>query len=166
LNFLGKKGVFLFVALLLPAVIFVFLKLFGKNEFDVQPLFQTEKPEAVQGCGDVSLPYRVSKDMVKEILSAKDSVVLVWFVKDSTASAPVATEIAQLTTELKDDPVGFVSINKQRFGDWYACRFLMREPLDAVLIDSRGAIRGQYELEDRDEADRLRTEITILLKKY
>lgn len=165
---MGKKGIFLFVALLLPGVIFVFLKLFGKNEFAVEPLFQKEKPAAMSGCGDITLPYRVDAAVVKEILPERDSLVLIWFVKDATASSAAATEMGQLKTELAGDPVGFVSIDRddQRFTDWYDCRFLMRGPLDAVIVDKSGVIRGQYELEDRDEADRLRTEVTILLKKY
>jgi hypothetical protein len=165
---MGKKGVFLFVALLLPGVIFVFLKMFGKNEFAVEPLFQKEKPEVVKGCGDVTLPYRVNADIVKELLPEHDSLVLIRFLKDSTHSSRATTELGQLKTELANDPVGFVSIGAgdERFFDAYACRFLMREPLDAVLVDRRGKIRGQYDLADRDEADRLRTEVTILLKKY
>lgn len=165
---MGKKGIFLFVALLLPGVIFVFLKLFGKNHFDVEPLFQKEKPVVVNGCGEVTLPYRVSEDVMKAIFSTSDSLVLISFVQDSTARGPVATELGQLKTEFAGDPVGLVTIDRQdpRFTDWYACRFLMRDALDAVLIDRRGTIRGQYELKDRDEADRLRTEVTILLKKY
>jgi len=158
----------LFLALLLPALIFVFLKLFGKNEFDVAPLFQTEQPVAVAGCGEVVLPYNMNADIVKEVLSDRNSLALVWFMKDSVSSSKAATELGQVRTELARDPVSIIAIGTgdERFNDWYACRFLMRAPLDAVLVDKSGGIRGQYELSDRDEADRLRTEITILLKKY
>ena len=164
---MGKKGIFLFVALLLPGVIFVFLKMFGKNEFGVEVMFEKEKPEAVAGCSEVALPYRVSHDVVKEVLPGRDSLVLIWFAK-SSANTHALTEIGQLKNDLVSDPVKVVLVAESdaRFNDWYGCRFLMRAPLDAVLMDRRGAIRGQYELADRDEADRLRTEITIILKKY
>ena len=158
----------MFLALLLPGLIFVFLKLFGKNEFDVAPLYQTEKPAAVAGCGEVTLPYKVDAGVVKEVLSDRNSLALIWFMKDSVSSKRGVTELGQLRTELAKDPVSIVAIpaGDERFNDWQACRFLMRAPLDAVLVDRQGTIRGQYELADRDEADRLRTEVTILLKKY
>jgi len=158
----------LFVALLLPAVIFVFLKMFGKNEFDVEVMFQNERPAAVTGCEEMTLPYSVGKDILKEVLADRNSLALIGFMKDSVTSSKGSTELAQLRTELAKDPVSIVAIGSgdERYKDWYACRFLMRAPLDAVLVDKSGGIRGQYELSDRDEADRLRTEITILLKKY
>ena len=165
---MGKKRIFLFVALLLPALVFVFLKMFGKNEFDVAVMFQKERPVAEAGCPEVALPYTVDKDILKEVLSTRNNLVLVWFMKDSVSSAKGATELGQLRTELAKDPVSIIALGSgdEHFHDWYACRFLLRAPQDAVLVDKNGGIRGQYELADRDEADRLRTEITILLKKY
>jgi hypothetical protein len=162
-----KKGVFLFLALLLPVFVFLFLKMFGKNEFDVEVLFQREKPAAVEGCREVTLPYRLGDDVLRAVLPARDSLALVYFVTDSTDRA-TATEMAQLKEELAKDAVAFTTIggNDERFSNWYACRFLMRRPLNTVLVDQRGSIRGQYDLSDRDEGDRLRTEITIILKKY
>ena len=46
------------------------------------------------------------------------------------------------------------------------CIFATSEPFDVILIDRKGGIRGQYNSSDRDEVDRLLTEIAILLKKY
>ena len=40
-----KKTVFLFLALILPICIFLFLKFFGKNEFAVEPLYVDVYPE-------------------------------------------------------------------------------------------------------------------------
>lgn len=164
---MGKKGLFLFLALLLPALIFVFLKMFGKNEFHVALLFQTEKPAVAAGCEAIALPYRVKGDVLSAVLPAKDSLALIYFVADST-DAGAATELAQLKTELAGEPVRVTTVGQgdDRFAAWYPCVFLMRAPLDVVLVDRHGSIRGQYALADRDEADRLRTEITIILKKY
>jgi hypothetical protein len=42
----------------------------------------------------------------------------------------------------------------------------LAEPFDAVLVDSKRRIRGQYDLKDRDEVDRLITEVAIIFKQY
>jgi hypothetical protein len=44
--------------------------------------------------------------------------------------------------------------------------FLLEGPRQAVLIDSQRRIRGFYDLRNRDEVDRLRVELKILLEKY
>lgn len=46
------------------------------------------------------------------------------------------------------------------------CYYLANDPYNAVLIDSTGAIRGYYDVRLRDEEDRLRVELKILLKQY
>jgi hypothetical protein len=157
----------LFMALLLPGCIFVFLKIFGRNEFGVEVLFEMEQPEPAAGCAPVKLPYRVDHDLVKAVLPASDSLTLLYFETDSTSRAS-ATELRQLKEDLAKDAIAFetIRVKDERFKDWYWCRFLMRKPFNTAVVDQRGAIRGQYNLDDRDEADRLRTEITILLKKY
>ena len=58
-----KKIIVLFLALLLPVAIFIFLKSFGKNEFEVKPMFQ----DAVNQPTDCSsfkyqTPYQVAED--------------------------------------------------------------------------------------------------------
>ena len=47
-----------------------------------------------------------------------------------------------------------------------ALQLAMREQFDLVLLDNEGTIRGQYVSDDREEMDRLITELSILLKKY
>jgi hypothetical protein len=51
-------------------------------------------------------------------------------------------------------------------GRWKKCVFLVNEPWQAVLLDQDKRIRGYYDLRNRDEEDRLRVELKILLKKY
>jgi hypothetical protein len=47
-----------------------------------------------------------------------------------------------------------------------ACIFLLKAPYDVVMIDRKGLIRGQFVSDNREEIDRLMTEIDIILKKY
>ena len=50
--------------------------------------------------------------------------------------------------------------------DWRKCIFLLNQPNQTVLMDKERRIRGFYDLRLRDEVDRLRVELKILLKKY
>ena len=50
-----KKSVFLLLTLAIPVAIFLFLKIFGSNTFDIPILYETGIP----GCADSSSPHRV-----------------------------------------------------------------------------------------------------------
>jgi hypothetical protein len=164
----GTKIIFLFVALLLPACIFVFLKIFGKNEFAVAPLFQTEAPVLPSACGQATTPYVVSSGDVSDFLDNSDSLGIIFFAKDSVVASSTRKTFAQLKELYDKDPV---SLSMRwpapgRFDSAFHCIFAMKMTKDIVLIDNHGLIRGQYESTDRDEIDRLKTEITIILKRY
>ena len=47
-----------------------------------------------------------------------------------------------------------------------SCVFLLSGLNNLVLVDREGNIRGQYQLGNLDEEDRLLVETTIILKKY
>src|SRR2546422_195499 len=47
---MNKKNLYLFLALLLPGLVFVFLKYFGKNEFDI-PVYFTKGVDDSLACG-------------------------------------------------------------------------------------------------------------------
>ena len=74
----GSKGILLFLALLLPICIFLFLKFFGKNEFAVEPLF-TEGKASDETCFPVSYPYVVSDSVMKDYPLGNDSLLLLYF---------------------------------------------------------------------------------------
>jgi hypothetical protein len=141
----GKKVLFLFLALLLPICVFLFLKIFGKNEFQVKPLFQEVLPELSMECLPVKLPYRLSAAVVAE---AQNQITRL---KEEFAGAP-------LTIKIIDADDAFDQAKK--------CVFFLKDPYDLVLVDNKGLIRGQYVSHDREETDRLITEIDIILKKY
>ena len=54
------KGSLLFTALILPVLIFVFLKMFGNNQFDIPVFNHTEISEKVN-CDDIPLPHLVKR---------------------------------------------------------------------------------------------------------
>jgi hypothetical protein len=164
----GQKIIFLFVALLLPACIFVFLKIFGKNEFAVEPLFQTEAPALPSTCGQATIPFVVSSDKLSDFLKNSDTLGIIFLVKDSAVTSSTRKAFTQLKEIYDNDPVS-LSMRWPAPGEFdsaFHCIFAMNKSKDIVVIDNHGLIRGQYESTDRDEIDRLKTEITIILKRY
>jgi hypothetical protein len=195
------KVIFLLLAFVFPVCIFVFLKLFGRNEFDVPPLFATEAPPLNEGCDfKPSLPYFVPDSIQTRYQLPADSLTVIFFgplsgealnqidrIREQTGSDPVqviASMDTQETTNITDpeaniqkgaDATVFNSReipetpSAQRAMDTESarhCIFFLGNGLDVVMLDSRGAIRGQYTASDREDMDRLLTEITIILKKY
>jgi hypothetical protein len=159
-----KKATFLFVALLLPACIFMFLKFFGKNEFDVPPLYVEDLPENVSDCGiRITIPYHIPDTAQSSLGLSKDSLTLIYF---GELNDEAQTQLNRVTKEVVNEiDIKFLPMtagNLQR----KKCVFFLNDPYDMVLVDKEGVIRGEYVSDDREEIDRLLTELTILLKKY
>lgn len=161
----GNKLIFLFLAFLLPVLIFLFLRFFGKNEFAVEPLFVTEAPEVPSGCVSVSIPYHVPDSITKSLTSENDSLTLFVFGKPDKEAL---TQLARLDEEFADEAIHkkFIEQTHPEYTSLKQCIFFLKEPFDLVLVDRRGTIRGQYVNNDREDVDRLLTEIAIILKKY
>jgi hypothetical protein len=186
------KTVILILAFVLPICIFIFLKLFGRNEFDVPPLFATTPPPAVEGCDrNVSLPYTVPDSIWSSFRIKPDSLFVIFFeprdgearnqmdrVNEQTGADPV--QLIELTNVgdkgtagiaigEASDSATFIQTTTDKNIDYTTlrrCVFLLGGDSNVVMVDRRGVIRGQYIASDRDDIDRLLTEITILLKKY
>lgn len=181
-----KKPILLFLALLLPVGVFVFLKFFGKNEFAVPVLF-TENIEQPVGCDafTYTLPYAIHDSVMKQIpWSSDDSISLIVFLDSVVNKQEIRIQLNRVFTEfsgekfsvcaLTDKESGKVNLNDSRFilsvesanKVLKHCVFLLEGNNNTVLLDSRRRIRGQYAITDREEADRLILEMKIMLKQY
>jgi hypothetical protein len=161
----GKQVLYLFLALLLPGCVFIFLKIFGENEFNVPPLYHEVPPVSVRGCEPVTAPYHLPDTIMGKLGFKDDSLVVAAF------TAPGEKEedpLTRIITNFAGDPVHITYFNTGTSADSTirSCIFFLNEPFDVVLVDREGQIRGEYDADDRDEIDRLITEITIILKKY
>lgn len=161
-----KKILFLFLALLLPVAVFLFLKGFGKNQFDVPMLFQgqVERPADCAGF-EYATPYAVSDTLVTKLgWKETDSVTIVFFDDASIESTKkITSQKNRLRTEFSKEKLGFMLTSDVVLK---RCVFLMKKTDNAALLDSKKRIRGQYDLTDFDEADRLIMELKIILKNY
>ena len=158
----GKKVLFLFLALLLPVVIFIFLKFFGKNEFEVPMIYADGVSNPPSDCGiEYSKPY-ILHDSIRTNFKTKSSILVVDF------SGQPSTEMQVVREEFEKDPVEIKSAASLNFAEekiFRECVLLLKDPDELVLIDSKNQIRGYYQ-NTREDVDRLILELKILLKKY
>jgi hypothetical protein len=154
-----RKILFLSLALLLPVIVFLFLKTFGRNQFDI-PVYHTDSVEFVAGCDRrFEAPYVIADSVASEIRWQGNEATLISF-------AEIPSEgLMRLKEDFEPSQLQIVSINKSEFAR-FKCAFLVSEKFNAVLVDSKKQIRGYYQLTTREEADRLLMEISILLKDY
>jgi len=160
-----QKVLFLFLALGLPICIFLFLKFFGKNEFAVKPLFVDTYPDNPGNCPQVrTLPYYVPDSVLVQLAMGSDSLLVVYAGPTTSASD---NQLSRVEDDFGRFPVGVVVLEmNNRTHSWKTCIFYLSDPLDVVLLDRRGTIRGQYEGGNREDMDRLLTELSIILKQY
>jgi hypothetical protein len=160
----STKALFLFLALILPVCIFLFLKFFGRNEFEVQPLFFDAPPSSDSTCLPVTAPYVVHDSVMSYLGIGNDSLVVAFMGEANTNSS---NQIKRITDEVPRLPVTYVNFSgSERYLSWKRCVFFLDDSKDIVVVDRQGRIRGQYISTDREDVDRLFTELTIILKRY
>lgn len=158
---MSRKFIYLFLALLLPGLIFVFLRKFGKNEFNIPVYYETGVTDAPAACGNYPIPYRVADSVLQVIRTGNKPMLIV-----ADTSTDVKRNLGRLKQELNDSFSVVFPESDSRWVTWLDCTFLLHKPWTAVLIDEHGQIRGYYSPASREEADRLLVEIRILLKQY
>jgi hypothetical protein len=162
----GKKVIFLTLALLLPVAVFIFLKLFGENEFNVPVLHEDEVTGVPARCGFAySAPYLIADSVIAHLEgNRRDSLYVFYF------DASLSTAMRRIPVEFEGAPVTVLSpAALSSFKDLTMlreCVLLMKADTSVALVDHRNRIRGYYDGTDRDEVDRLIVEIKILLKEY
>jgi hypothetical protein len=161
----STKALFLFLALILPLCIFLFLKFFGRNEYDVKPLFSDVPPPTETECPAVSVPYAVHDSIMSQLLGLNDSLVVIVFNNEGDINS--SNQIKRITKEASNLPLSLLTFSEsERHLFWKNCVFFLKGSQDMVIVDRRGRIRGQYISADREDVDRLLTEVTIILKRY
>ena len=163
---MNKKISYLSVALLLPILIFLFLKYFGKNEFDIPIYYEKSVEDSLTSkCGvKINHQYFVS-DSAMSSLKWNGGVMLVIDVNESELKAVDELIVEKGFADLRIFSLSNFS-SRENLAEFKKCVLFMRSPWNAVLIDNQKRIRGYYMIGYRDEMDRLEVELKILLKKY
>ena len=164
---MNKKVFFLLLALIVPVLVFIFLKFFGKNEFSVEPLYQSQESKLPAGCAGIKWPYAIADSSFHFLKEGHEVDTLLVLFCESKAIDLEASE-KQLTRlqEAFQFGSGLGLRRIVRLNESLECVLILQPKIDLVLIDSHKRIRGQYSSNDRDEVDRLMTELDIILKRY
>ena len=157
------KKVILVIALLLPILIFIFLRFFGKNEFSIPTYYENGVDNPPAGCHrNYDAPYQVSDSLLLGIGWSKIPVLIV-----ADSSVSVRSDLNRLDDELTGRvQTIFLTGKDENLSALYSCDLLLKDPWKIVLIDDQRRIRGYYETGTRQEMDRLAVELKILLKQY
>lgn len=162
----GKKIIYLILALLLPVTVFIFLKLFGRNEFRVRVLHEETLPAIAAACDfEYHLPYRIADSVMNAFSRNRDDSLYVFSFKGEHADA-----LDRINAEFGTDPVQVIGATQ--IGEEFEpqvlreCILLMHPDTAVALVDHKNRLRGYYDGGDRDDVDRLIVEIKIILKQY
>ncbi len=154
-----RKTIFLSLALILPVIVFVFLKMFGKNKFEI-PVFHDKKVEVVAGCDyTYTAPYMLPDSSLSAIGWKGNEATLIVF-----SNMEVEGKM-RLSEKFEPTKLQIVSLSEMD-GEKLKCIFLLPDKFNAVLLDHKKQIRGYYKLSTREETDRLMIELSILLNDY
>ncbi len=177
---MNKKIIYLFLALVLPGLIFVFLKKFGKNEFQVPVYFETGLPAdsicQVVSSGAYHLPDSIMNTIDMGQPAMLRVIIVYPFVKEDFsevnrimekyASDSVRAVVLSGVPNHPKSKFRQVFLNFNDFGNFIWCWLRVQEPWSVVVVDKKNQIRGYYNGTQREEMDRLDMELSILLKKY
>jgi hypothetical protein len=154
-----RKTIFLSLALILPVIVFVFLKMFGKNKFEI-PVFHSKVVEKVAGCDyNYPTPYSVPDSVLSSMGWKGNEATLITFLKMEGEGK------MRLTERFEPNKLQVVTLTESEGAKW-KCAFLLSDKFNAVLVDQKKQIRGYYQVNTREEIDRLIVEVSILLNDY
>ena len=181
------KPTILFVALLLPVVIFLFLKLFGENKFDI-PVYYQNQEEIVSDIScvnaNIKAPYIVdlfNADLFKGPMlnQIKDDQIILLAYFDSKDNSDLSYKIKRLQERLGEDYQMILFVDSlvdedfssqllintevEYVASFWKCALLNDDYHQWVLLDTQKRIRGYYDSSEK-EMDRLIVEMAILIK--
>ncbi len=167
------KFVFLIITLLIPVLIFTFLKFFGSNKFDVEILYQDGVPEKfMKECNLKPGAYAVSEFVLDKTQGLK--IVAFDNEREELEFKNIAIRLSELFKETvnitllsavnSESPYYTVQlVGVKDYEKYVRCNFILDDLNKLVLLDEKNRIRGYYD-QDLDEIDRLIVEVKILLE--
>jgi len=186
------KGLLLFTALILPVLVFVFLKIFGRNQFDI-PVFNHTEISTEVNCEGVSIPHLVGELEIMEVVISTSKVANIYHVFDaatidlgmkglmkvkdrlenryatihSIGLSDSTNSIETLSNKYQIDGLWKIyNAEEQSLRDFVNCELMISGDESLVLVDNIGRIRGYYNGSDEEETDRLILEAKILIYEY
>ena len=181
------KKPFLFLLLAIPVLIYLFLKLFGSNTFQI-PEYYSEGIHS-ELCGiSTNQSFQISiHDTLSTSNNFNDKIMLFFVHSDLNENlTKMAKELERIILSqsssgitvigLRDsisqfplfDGVSYITLSRKNLGEFINCNLLVfQEEPDTpyhyiVMVDANRRIRGYYNGSKFDEYDRLAAELDIL----
>lgn len=154
--------------------LFLFLKFFAKNVYRVPPLYQDGTIAVPSGCNEITTPYLLPDSIFTRVAGISKPADTTRFVVFSFPGADVKAETDQLNRvkEAFEAHIAAIVAEWNRYdatalNQLRQCVFLMDgKEGNTLLVDGEGRIRGYYDATSREDVDRLKTELTIMLSRY
>jgi hypothetical protein len=153
----SKKVIYLFLALLLPGLTFVFLKKFGKNEFNI-PIYHRDGVDSTECTFAYAAPYLLPDSLWK---SGKKPITIFTL----SSETEVTENLEGLSGEFDSTVLDIFKVDSSKL-EVITCVLVLKRPWTTVLVDDKKQIRGYYRPNTLEEIDRLKMEMSILLKRY
>ncbi len=162
----SKKPLYLLLALLLPILIFLFLKFAGRNEFNIPVFYEQGVMDSTSVCDQVpDKPYTVRRwQGIPEKAWRPANVVL--FPQEGFDPLKAISRLGEEFSSEELSVIDACRLDSAECARWRRCVFYAPTTRETILFDKSGRIRGYYDLRTREEEDRLRVELKVLLKKY
>lgn len=183
------KGLLLFTALILPVLVFVFLKMFGENQFDI-PVFNHTDISPEVNCDGFTTPHVVGEFKIKDVVLSNSQIANIYHIFDAATNelemrglmkvkdrleskyaiihsiglSDSTNSIGKLSNKYQIDGLWkMYSVGEQSLRDFVNCELMITGDESLVLIDNEGKIRGYYNGSEGEETDRLILESKILI---
>jgi len=159
---MNKKITYLLLALALPGLIFIFLKIFGKNHFDIPVYYKDGISDSLKECSGSYRGQYTLPDSVLNAFSYKNDVASL-FIDESELTNKEVTQLKQSYGDNQLQIITLRGIEPNRLNRIKNCVLFLKQPWKAVLVDKQKRIRGYYAFTSLEETDRLNVELDILL---
>ncbi len=174
------KWVLLFLVLGLPVCIYVFLRTFGVNKFEIPIFYQNGIDNRVEGCNETSGQYLLPSihDFDTAIDANIEGAVLYNIgtvaKKDQLNKSNNLILLEEKLDSWQSLNYQVINLKSEELLEFYRCGLNLNATFSEdsliinnllVLIDEQRRIRGYYDVLERKEMDRLIIEIDILINE-
>lgn len=163
------KGIFLSATLLIPILLFLFLKYFGENRFDIPIYYENGISSGFTNCTTYdSGQYYITNSGYSLpglfiFLSSKDTQQTFGNVKQRVDEDVKGIKYNLYSSDSAFQHEGMHYLTEDRLIDKLRCEFISDTLNQFILVDNKRRIRGYYNM-DREDVDRMIVEIKILLE--
>ena len=157
--YLYRKGFILLFALLFPVLVFLFLKFFGKNEYELS-VYESS-------CTDIIDELRIKefqnkyKIKIIDIRLGNDNLLIDNYINKLDIGDEI--EVITLSDELRNLNWLSIRADKSLINNLAACVYgITFNNSFILLMDDENNVRGYFNSTDRGDIERLDVEIDIL----